>query len=152
MASLVVPERPTSDVIDMVHRGHDGYLSFTRKRGTEGNDWDELCSVKASELDTWFPELRADLMRDSYYTVCGFYRPGFGRSVVDPRLPRARRLTKEVRWLTACFADLDTRHLPGGLTDGQAIGVLLDEQDRGHVPPASIIARSGRGLWAFWVL
>lgn len=35
---------------------------------------------------------------------------------------------------------------------GQALKVITDLQDRGVIPPASIIGRSGTGAWLFWLL
>lgn len=56
-----------------------------------------------------------------------------------------------MRWLTACFTDLDVGRADT-LTIGQVIGCIIDHQDCGRIPPASMMVRSGRGLWLFWIL
>ena len=35
---------------------------------------------------------------------------------------------------------------------GKAIGAVIDAQDQGLIPPASVITRSGRGIWLLWLL
>jgi hypothetical protein len=48
------------------------------------------------------------------------------------------------------LADIDFYKL--GLSLGQAVGSILDAQEQGVVPPASLLMSSGRGVWAFWLL
>lgn len=57
---------------------------------------------------------------------------------------------KTLRWLNAAYVDLDCYKL--GFSVGDTIGALIDMQDAGTLPPFSILARSGRGVWAFWLL
>lgn len=60
------------------------------------------------------------------------------------------RKPDRLRYLCACYADLDFYKL--GLSYGQVIGTIVDDQDKGIIPPVSIIVRSGRGLWLVWLL
>ena len=39
-----------------------------------------------------------------------------------------------------------------GIDVGTAIGAVIAAQDEGTIPPASLITRSGRGVWLFWFL
>lgn len=55
-----------------------------------------------------------------------------------------------LRWLNAAYSDLDGYKL--GLTAGDIVGGLIARQDAGIVPPATIFVRSGRGVWALWLL
>lgn len=150
LARFVTPARPDAAMLEQLHRGHDGFVSFGRK--DDGEHWRDLFAVRADELAAMFPRVAEWLTADAYFTINATYRPGYGRSAADGRLPRACHRSTALRWLTACFVDLDTAHSPHGLTDGQAVGALIDAQDRGVVPPATIIVRSGRGLWALWIL
>lgn len=148
---FVEPGSPDLKPILEIHRGHDGYVSFHRK-DDQGNHQD-LCSVPAKTLDGIFPQLSPVLETDSYFSINGFWRGGHGVARHSPaglELPRAHRLTKDLRWLTCCFADLDCHAL--GIEPGTAIGAIINAQDRGDIPPASMLTRSGRGVWCFWFL
>jgi len=39
-----------------------------------------------------------------------------------------------------------------GIDIGTAIGSVINAQDAGIIPPASVITRSGRGIWLFWLV
>jgi len=138
---------PDCSPILAIHRGLDGYVSFHRKRADQ---FENLCSVQASELDSMFPSFREELERDSYFSVNSFYRAGRGRNKNLPGLPRAYRKSEGLRYLNACFSDVDLYKRGLELWDGVAGAVYL--QETGRIPPASIMARSGRGLWLLWLL
>lgn len=148
---FVEPDAPDLKPILELHRGHDGFVSFHRKDAV-GNLQD-LFSIRAAELDGIFPQLSPMLETDSYFSINGMFRGGYGVARNSPdgqQLPRAHRDNKSLRWLTCCFADMDCHTL--GITVGAAVGALIDAQDRGDIPPASMLTRSGRGVWAFWFL
>lgn len=65
-------------------------------------------------------------------------------------LPYQRHQATDLRWLNVCHVDIDCYNV--GLTVGDALGAIIDMQDAGQLPPATMFARSGRGLWAFWYL
>ena len=65
-------------------------------------------------------------------------------------LPFAARGTGNLRWLNVCFVDIDC--YKANLTVGEALGTVIDLQDAGRIPAATLFARSGRGLWVFWFL
>jgi len=142
------PKAPDPKPILALHRGHDGYVTFHRKDPT--GDFVNLFSVPGAELDAYFPEFIAELESDSYYSVNAFYRGGYGKNKHHDTLSRPKRSKDSLRWLTACFADLDVYH--GNLSAGQVIGTIIDYQDQGILPAASMIVRSGRGVWIFWIL
>lgn len=145
------PEQPDLRPILLLHRGHDGHIAFCRK-DDQGNHQD-LFSVPAKTLNGVFPQLSPLLERDSYFSIHGFYRGGHGVARWSPagmNLSRAYRNTEGLRWLTCCFADLDCHNL--GIETGTAIGAIINAQDRGEIPAASMLTRSGRGVWAFWFL
>lgn len=65
-------------------------------------------------------------------------------------LPRQEHTTETLRWLNVAYADLDCyKH---GLSVGEVLGELVAMQDAGEIPPASLFVRSGRGVWALWLL
>lgn len=144
------PGVPDLVPIILLHRGNDGFISFHRKRGDE---FEDLWSVKASELTGLFPDMIPELHSDAFYSINSFYRGGHTDSPIGingSKHPRAFRQGAGLRWLTACFADIDCVNL--GLDVGTVIGSVINAQDRGDLPPASIITRSGNGIWLFWIL
>ena len=143
-------EGPDLEPILSLHRRNDGYVTFHRQ---QSGDWQNLFSVKASDLDGYFPQMSPLLERDAYFSINAFWKPGYKVSPHSPEgteLKHAHRDRKSVRWLTACFADLDCYNL--GLSVGETVGLVIDAQDRKEIPPASMIVRSGRGVWVFWFL
>ena len=139
---------PNVQPIQLIHRGLDSYVSFHRKE--EDGAFVNLWSVKAEDLRMMFPQLVADLLNDSFFSINSFYRGGFGKSQLRG-LPRAHRQTKDLRYLNACFSDLDA-YKEAGIQDGHLIGQLIIYQDQAVIPPASLIVRSGQGSWCLWLL
>jgi hypothetical protein len=142
-----VNEGPQVDPILGIHRGEDGFVSFSRK--TQDGEWQELASVRSDSLASMFPEFRAELMRDSYYTVNSFYRAS-GPNQNWPKLGAPYRKTEGLRYLNACYADLDC--YKAGLDYVKMAGIVLSAQSKGLIPRVSIFAQSGRGVWLFWLL
>jgi len=48
------------------------------------------------------------------------------------------------------YVDID--HYRLGIESGTMAGHLFNMQDRGEIPPMTGIIRSGRGMWALWLL
>ena len=135
-----------------LHRGHDGFVSFARKVN-DGADFENLFSIKAADLEECFPQLLPTFETDSYFSINGMFRPGHGVSKHSPQdlpLVNSHRNADSVRYLTAAFVDIDCTKL--GIDVGQAIAEVVRNQDAGTIPPASMLTRSGRGLWCFWFL
>jgi hypothetical protein len=66
---------------------------------------------------------------------------------------RSRRILAEGERGPLGVGDIPQERFPRpGLTFGAAFGMVIDYQDQGKIPPASIIVRSGRGLWLMWLL
>jgi hypothetical protein len=123
-------------------------VTFHRKRADR---LENLGSVRADELATMFPEFAAELERDSYFSVNSFYRPErFGNCLRG--LKPAYRKAEGARYLNACFVDIDFHDQPGPFDFGYHFGQIITLQDRRMIPPASLVTRSGRGLWLFWLL
>jgi len=145
------PDSPELTPILELHRGHDGFVSFHRKDDDE--TWQDLFSIKAGDLEIAWPQITPLLERDSYFSINGFWQPGFGIARHSPsglNLKRAYRSSDGLRWLTCCFADIDCYRL--GISSGTAIGAIHDAQVGNQVPDVSMVFSSGRGVWAFWFL
>jgi len=145
------PQRPDSSPIIELHRGHDGYVTFHRK--DESGEFKNLFAVKASEIDSYFPEMSPLLDEESYFSINGFWRPGWGLSEYNPQglsLRTPNRKKDNLRYLTAAFVDIDC--YKEGIEVGTAIGRIINLQDNQQLPDPSMFVRSGQGLWVFWFL
>jgi hypothetical protein len=114
--------------------------------------------IRVGELREYLPGFVEWLLQDSYYTVNSYWKPAPWANKYTG-LPDVRRAEKYLQWLCACYVDIDVgrppeEHKAEGDTmtwrDGAALlGNIMDE---GRLPQASIFARSGRGLYALWIL
>ncbi len=141
------PKAPCVRFIQEIHRGQDAFVTFHRK---VGGVWQDLGSVPTARLRTIFPEFATELECDSYFSINSFYRAGHGRARL-PGLEPVFRKAEGARYLNACFADIDF-HADGEFDFGRQFGQVISAQENGIIPPASLIVRSGRGLWLLWLL
>ncbi len=152
------PGKPDCRMVELVHRGHDGFVSFNVKKHDDGrrDPFQSLVSLPANSLPGLFGQVISDLETDGFFAIHGMYRGHYGKNrkgyVADDGtpLPNSYRESAGVRWLTANFVDLDCKKL--GLEPGTVIGEVIRLQDAGVIPPASLITRSGNGVWLFWIL
>lgn len=126
------PGADAFSILRLLHRDTDGFVTF---HTTDGGPYRSVLSARASDLGEALGKLTGE-RRDLFFSVNGFFRP--------------HRAETNLRYLNAVFLDLDVYR--AGLTVGAALGQLVDLQDRGVIPDVSLFARSGRGLWAFWIL
>lgn len=160
-------ETPALDVdsILTIHRDPKGYIGFVRKPDPDNPQLDKngrpktfenLFSIRADELRSMFPAFVDWLAQDSYYTVNAYYRPAPWKNKTTG-LDDVWRQEKHLSRLTTCYSDIDCGRSesdePGAdLNWRQAqyeAGVLADN---GVIPQPSIMARSGRGVYLFWLL
>lgn len=150
--TFTTPTEPDVRPIIAMHRGNDGWVAFQRR--THAGQFQRGMSARASELSEVFPQFIAPHVdEESYFSINSMHLTARQRqwlSKIDPKFPQAQWGTSMLRHLTANYIDLDCYKL--GLTVGQCVGMIIDAQDRGDVPPASLITRSGRGVWVFWFL
>lgn len=143
------PTGPDATPIIEMHRGHEGYIAFLRREADGGLH--PIFNVPAKELGSVFPAFVAPHVdEESFFSVNGMYRKGYSVSKIQPKFTSAKWGTKELKRLCAAYVDIDCYNI--GITAGQAIGVVVDAQDRGIIPPASMLTRSGRGIWCWWFL
>jgi hypothetical protein len=149
---FIEPAAPDPLPIMELHRDNDGFVAFQRKNSL--GQFECVLSIRASEVSEHFPEFIAPHVdEESYFSINSMYLSPSRqrvRSKIDERFPMAQRGTSMLRHLTSCYIDLDCYKF--GITVGQCIGAVIDAQDAGAFPPASIITRSGRGVWLFWLL
>ena len=151
------------DSILLLHRDRAGYICFVRKPESPQLDkhgrprvFENLFAIRAEDLRAMLPPLAAWLTQDSYFTVCSYYRPAPYRNQLTGQ-PDVWRKEKYLSKLTACYSDLDCGRAeseePGACLEWREAqyeaGVLAD---RGIIPQPSIMARSGRGVYLFWLL
>ena len=106
----------------------------------------DRCAVRIDELQTYFPQYREQLLKDSFVGINADWRLARGKGPCGYPIHR----TDSLRYLCACYVDLDYYKL--GLQFGAVFGTIISYQDQGKIPPASIIVRSGRGMWLLWLL
>ena len=131
-----------------LHRHEDGYIAFAVARDG-GEDFRPLISIRRDELARYFPEFREQLLKDSYVSINAGWRlrrHGIDGAACGYPLHRTDRL----RYLCAAYADLDYYRL--GIDFGQALGQIVTMQETGNLPRASIIVKSGRGMWLLYLL
>lgn len=149
-----------------IHRDNSGYIGFVRKpdpsapprfdKHGKPYTWDNLFSIRADDLRSMFPSLSKWLTHDSYFTVHAYHRTAPYKNTATG-LPDVWRKEKHLRSLTACYADIDC-----GRPESDEPGAALDWRqaqheaealaDAGIIPQPSIMARSGRGVYLFWLL
>lgn len=131
-----------------LHRHDDGYISFAVSREA-GEDFRPLVSIRADEMVQYFPEFRERFLKDSYVAINADYqllRKRSAGAAYGTPMHRGDRL----RYLCAAYADIDFYKI--GTTFGQVLGQIVDMQAAGILPKASMIVKSGRGMWLIFLL
>ena len=129
-----------------LHRHTDGYVSFSI--GTEDGLRPHI-AIRADELETYFPEFQQRFLKDAYVGINAGYKT---RNRQDRGKPKGYPLhrTENLRYLCACYVDLD--YYKSGASFYETVVGVLWAQDNQVIPHASIIVRSGRGMWLLWFL
>lgn len=180
LQGTAAPDLPGMDRL-LWHGAPDGFVTFAVK-GAGGFRELVAVPVKALRADDqpWLPYLLPKLERDAYAGINPTYRTGvrtrtrevYKPAVIDgqhvealtPQTSRSfikpgtgglrwpHRRSEDVRWLTACYVDVDGRSAET-ITDGPgSVANLLRAVHAELVPPPSFIIASGRGAWGFWQL
>ncbi len=149
--------------VEAIHRDPDAFVGFVRKPQTPriGRDGkpiqlESLCSIPVSNLRHLDPDLIAG--ENTYMTVNDYYRTApWVNSKTD--LPGVWRKEKYLRWLCACYVDLDvgrseedSKKPEDRLSWREAMKEVGKLMYSGVLPQVSLFARSGRGLYVFWLL
>lgn len=154
------------DSVFFIHRDNNGFIVLGRKpdpanpqldkRTGTPKAWETLGAVRPAELRSYLPGIAEWLAKDSYFSVNAFYRPAPYR-LESTGLPGAVRKEKDLYAFNAFYADIDCGR-PGSAEPGATLE-SIDAQARvgrlalaGVIPHPSMIAHSGRGLYALWIL
>jgi len=132
------------DAIERTHRGARENVVFMALNA-HGKGMKTIASIGVPELRTMLPGFVDALLRDGYCTVNTFrppYRDRAGRM--------AYRRKPDVHELCSCYSDLDCYKLGMNFLEGRAALDILVAQN--VIPDPSVLVRSGRGLYAFWLL
>ena len=140
------PEAPEAPPLLAIHRHKDGVVTFHRK-GEDPGTFENLYGIRPKDLPDLFPTFREALDRDSYFSINAFWH----REKKKRLLPATEaRQPNRLRYLCAAYTDLDIHNLQ--LDFGTALAAIVKRQDENVIPPASVIVRSGRGMWLLWFL
>jgi hypothetical protein len=135
--------------IAQIHRAADGLITFHKKvQGDQGEEWKNLFSICAADLQQYFPEFVEEIEQDAYFSLHTFWKPEGVRWGIQRHYTPRRQ--DRLQWLNVAWVDCDTYNV--GATWAAAVGVVQGMQDEGLIPPASFLVRSGRGLWLLWLL
>jgi hypothetical protein len=125
-------------LLQMIHR-HDNFITFHR-----GDQYKQIAAMRPSELRSMLPTFADQLIADAFYTIDGMREKWRNAALVSH--------------FTSCFADVDLHDDPTigtlafDVTVEKAIARAITLAADGEIPPPSIIVRSGRGFWLFWLL
>lgn len=133
------------ELVRLLHRHNDGYVTLSVGDGDGGLYPRD--AIRADKLQSLFPQVAENYLKDAYVSINASYRT-WPRSGTEIGHPQHR--TETLRYLCACYCDIDCYQR--SITGGRAIGMLIDLQKAGAIPPASLFADSGRGVWALWFL
>lgn len=149
---------PDKHAINVLHRGHDGQIAFSYFKNEPNAEGDIVpkfygFNVNARDLcgsQRIFEEFIEPYLRETaYMTINGIARAK--RRITNwnhRRFEKYSATDEKVRWLNACWVDLDC----GEALVPQTIATLIQLAMSGTIPPPSILTRSGRGVWAHWLL
>ena len=149
-ASTADVANPQASIIQVIHRGTDGYVTFNRIDQTASDEgWIDIGSVRVSALVTTVPTITHELADNAYFSINSTYRGGYWENE-STGLPHTLRGEEHLRWLNANYADLDC--YKRGLNFYETFAGILKAADERLIPPPSLICRSGKGIWLFWLL
>lgn len=155
-AELAIPQREFLTPFNAIHRDKTAYVGFARKTGESDTGLENLFSLTAAEVKSMLPEIAQWLTQDAYMTVNSYSKPALYNSRVTG-LPGVNRNKDYLRCLNAVYADLDIGRAGAsgarGMDNLDAMRLLIDLAfSPDALPPFSLTAQSGRGLYVLWLL
>lgn len=143
------PKGPDATKIALLHRGHDGYITFHSTSPEDGKPYPG-CAIRADALEGMFPAIANALIEDAYFSVNAFAVPNKEKGNLRTKASIIFK-SRMLRYLCSAHVDIDW-HTVQGITEGQVIGQVIDAEGEGKIPSPSVYVQSGRGLWLFWFL
>jgi hypothetical protein len=154
LAQFIEPPIADMELIDAIHRRHDGHITFHTKEDRAGHKGFDIAACRAADIPEVFPQyLRPWLNTDAYFSNNGMvmYRSELRQpSSRVPSLPRCARSNDHIRYLTSVWVDLDV--YKAGVTVGYALGVIHDWAQAREIPTPSWFVDSGMGAWVGWLI
>lgn len=160
----LVQDNRNLEIFLKIHRCSNCYIEFFKKVGMyekgakiKKSYYKHVCTLKASSLKDEYAKIAPHLNNDGYFTLNSFSRPivrELGKTLysVDEW-----HIIGQTAFLNACIADLDVgRQQSHDWTKRQdwieALQKVFFMMTENHLPKASIIAKSGRGINILWLL
>jgi len=148
---------PSSDMVEFIYGGalpgeedaaQEEYVTITRKIAA---DWENVGAVSPARLSRELQRIMPFLLADCYFTLNSMFMAG--RSIVPATgLPYGLQHKRALKFLNAAYCDLDYYKFDPPLDWPQAVALAMRLQDEGVIPPFTIYARSGRGMYMLWLL
>ena len=139
--------------LDALHRHDDGVVTFHRNPTGE---WEPLFSLSPARIRELLPGIAEYLTTDAYWSMNAFSSPS--RHPGKAGLPGVLHDKRHVRYLCACFVDLDVGRKgkppgdPQGLDAFDVVGSVLRMASGGSIPKPSVLAYSCRGVYCLWLI
>jgi hypothetical protein len=154
-AQMAISEEKFFEPFDAIHRDENAFIGFGSKRGESAVSLKHLFSLSRKQVHSMLPEIAQWLLEDAYMTVNSYYRTA-PWNVRETGLPNVWRKEMNLRCLNAVYADLDIGRIgksgAAGLSVTEAQALLIDLLVGGTLPPFSMTAQSGQGLYVLWLL
>lgn len=138
---------PDLNLVRLLHRGPGSHVAFGCKINGE---WKDLFELQATDLYTTPAEALEYLRGADVYMSLNGFDAGRGQSKFVPTLRRPFRRYAGLRFLNACFADCDLHNT--NLNVESVIAELHTMEQAGTIPKASVVVKSGRGVWVLFLL
>ena len=132
------------ELINAIHRSPGSYVTLFQK--IKGG---HIHHGALPTMSTAYPE-QLEISTDLYFTVNSYFKPGRSR-MPSTGLKYGLRDEKYLSHLNALYVDFDIGRGDGYVWEDAAIELLKLQRDK-IIPPFSLIATSGRGCYAVWLL
>jgi hypothetical protein len=158
MGEQMAIDNRTLEVFKIVHRSPDDLIPITR---IKDGQFQKLATVTTKELANMLPAIRDYILQDSYFGVNSIWS-GYNRYTNNMTgFQDTKRGKEKLTRLNMCFVDLDTgrtdvngKPVEGddGLSYFETVARLMHIVSLELLPPPTMIASSGRGVYVFWLL
>lgn len=148
----IAPIGPGLAPIKALHRHSDGIVCLAVNSAEHG--WRPVRGIKASALDSIFPEFASQLLQDSLVSLNASFSTLGQQPYRQQGYPMHRLDT--LRYLNAVFVDLDYPDFSDDegneLTRPKVIAEIERLEYEGIVPPSTMKVDTGHGMWVLWML
>ena len=132
------------EALETLHQDQAGYIALMRKPPGEDR-LRPVQSVRVRDLRSMLPGFVEQLLKDGYGSVNAMQAPRRGRRGMH------YRGVDMLKSLGSCYADCDFYKIPGLDTFEKFYTLLMAMVASDYIPWPSIVARSGRGAYVFFL-